>query len=318
MSSSSRGPRDVYVASASHAFVSQSGLVALLKSVREHGLPEHISRQTLKRTRVQALPGDTPLGPLQSTLSLIEEQGGTLELPCISPWPLLFATLERNESFREFFEGVLASSNNSAGNPFCDEILPGDQLKATNSRKMVAFYWSLMDFGNQLGRDVLWFQFSICRASHIKKVAGQYSQLFKKICELFTKPPFDGRLGLSLPLNGPCKFGFFKVGLLLADEAALKQRWSNKGSSGLFICVFCQNNRSAQNSHVRSATGSSRCRQPLDAAHPDTEKEIAQMLKNPGDGSQDHLNPQNSAANQARSGRRNTPQCSWCQVLFAA
>ena len=164
-----------------------------------------------------------------------------MELPCISPWPLLFATLERNESFREFFEGVLASSNNSAGNPFCDEILPGDQLKATNSRKMVAFYWSLMDFGNQLGRDMLWFQISICRTSHIKKVAGQYSQLFKKICELFTKPPFDGRLGLSLPLNGPCKFGFFKVGLLLADEAALKQCWSNKGSSGLFICVFCQN-----------------------------------------------------------------------------
>ena len=221
-------------------------MVALLKSVREHGLPEHISRQTLKRTRVQALPGDTPLGPLQSTLSLIEEQGGTLELPCISPWPLLFATLERNESFREFFEGVLASSNKTAGNPFkvalyCDEILPGDQLKATNSRKMVAFYWSLMNFGNQLGRDMLWFQISICRTSHIKKVAGQYSQLFKKICELFTKPPFDGRLGLSLPLNGPCKFGFFKVGLLLADEAALKQCWSNKGSSGLFICVFCQN-----------------------------------------------------------------------------
>ena len=213
MSASSRGPRDVYVASASHAFVSQSGMVALLKSVREHGLPEHISRQTLKRTRVQALPGHTPLGPLQSTLSRIEEQGGTLELPCISPWPLLFATLERNESFRANFEGVLASSNNSAGNPFkvalyCDEILPGDQLKATNSRKMVAFYWSVMDFGNQLGRDVLWFQISICRTSHIKQVAGQYSQLFKKICELFTKPPFDGRLGLSLPLNGPCKFGF--------------------------------------------------------------------------------------------------------------
>ena len=89
--SSSQGPRDVYVASASHAFVSQSGMVALLKSVREHGLPEHISRQTLRRMRARALPGHTPLGPLQSILSLIEEQGGTLELPCISPWPLLFA-----------------------------------------------------------------------------------------------------------------------------------------------------------------------------------------------------------------------------------
>ena len=107
---------------------------------------------------------------------------------------------------------------------------------------MVAiYYWSLMDFGNQLGRDVLWFEIAICRASHIKKVAGQYSQQFKNFCELFMKPPFDGRLGLNLPLNGPCKFGFFKVGLLLADEAALKQCWSNEGSSQLLLCVFCQN-----------------------------------------------------------------------------
>ena len=70
---------------------------------------------------------------------------------------------------------------------------------------------------------------------------SHYSQIFKQICNLFQTPPYDGRHGLQLPSRGPCKFGFFKVGLLLADEAALKQCWSNKGSSGLFICLFCQN-----------------------------------------------------------------------------
>ena len=122
-----------------------------------------------------------------------------------------------------------------------DEILPGDQLKPTNQRKLVAFYWSLLEFKGQLGRDGLWWQIAICRTSHVKRIAEHYSQIFPQICNLFQTPPYDGRHGLQLPLRGPCKFGFFKVGLLLADEAALKQCWSNRGSSGLFVCLFCQN-----------------------------------------------------------------------------
>lgn len=246
MSSGSRSSRHVYVAAASHAFVSQSGIVAVLKSVREHGLPDAISRPTLKRTRREAMPDMTPLGPLHGSVDLQTTDGGMVKLPVMNPWALLHATLERCESFRDFFEGVMASCKNTAETPFkvalyCDEILPGDQLKPTNQRKLVAFYWSLLEFKGQLGRDGLWWQIAICRTSHVKRIAGHYSQIFKQICNLFQTPPYDGRRGLQLPLRGPCKFGFFKVGLLLADEAALKQCWSNKGSSGLFICLFCQN-----------------------------------------------------------------------------
>ena len=137
MSSGSRSSRHVYVAAASHAFVSQSGIVAVLKSVREHGLPDAISRPTLKRTRREAMPDMTPLGPLHGSVDLQTTDGGMVKLPVMNPWALLHATLERCESFRDFFEGVMASCTNTAETPFkvalyCDEILPGDQLKPTN------------------------------------------------------------------------------------------------------------------------------------------------------------------------------------------
>ena len=44
-----------------HSYVTQSAMVAVLKAVRDHGLPERISRQTLKRTRQQELLKDTAL-----------------------------------------------------------------------------------------------------------------------------------------------------------------------------------------------------------------------------------------------------------------
>ena len=129
MSSGSRSSRHVYVAAASHAFVSQSGIVAVLKSVREHGLPDAISRPTLKRTRREAMPNMTPLGPLHGSVDLQTTDGGVVKLPVMNPWALLRATLERCESFRDFFEGVMASCKNTAETPFkvalyCDENTP--------------------------------------------------------------------------------------------------------------------------------------------------------------------------------------------------
>ena len=237
---------NVYVAAAGHSFVSQSGLVAVLKAVREHGLPDAISRPTLKRRRADAIPQETPVGPLWGSIQLLCEDNNLLELPVCNPYALLYVTLANCTSFREYFEGVLESAGNSAATPFkiicyCDEILPGDQLKATNMRKMVAWYWSILDFKGQLGREELWFQLTCCRTVHVKKVLGQYSQIWKKVCQLFQTQPLDGRLGINFPLGGSCSHVFFKVQVLLGDEAALKQCWSNKGSSGLFICIFCQN-----------------------------------------------------------------------------
>ena len=186
---------NVYVAAAGNSFVSQSGLVAVLKAVRKHGLPDAISRPTLKRRRAEAIPRETPVGPLWGSMQLLCEDNKLLELPVCNPYALLYVTLENCKPFREYFETVIGSVGNSAAAPlriicYCDEILPGDQLKATNMRKLVAWYWSILDFKGQLGREQLWFQLTCCRTVHVKKVLGQYSQIWKKFANSFKHNPW--------------------------------------------------------------------------------------------------------------------------------
>ena len=74
---------NVYVAAAGHSFVSQSGLVAVLKAVRKHGLPDAISRLTLKRRRADAIPQETPVGPLWGSIQLLCEGNSLPEASCL-------------------------------------------------------------------------------------------------------------------------------------------------------------------------------------------------------------------------------------------
>ena len=46
------------------AFVSARGLAAVLKKVRDEGLPEKSSRQAITRAKEQLASTDTPFGPL--------------------------------------------------------------------------------------------------------------------------------------------------------------------------------------------------------------------------------------------------------------
>eukprot|EP00438_Fugacium_kawagutii_P011637 Skav222051 [mRNA] locus=scaffold1020:518662:520062:+ [translate_table: standard] len=243
---SSSSSKDVYVAAAGHSYVSQSGIVALLRSVKEHGLPEAISRPSLKRSREKAMMQQTPLGPLYTTIALACEDNETIHVPVANPLPLLWVTLQDNQAFSEWFWSVIDRQGICSTRPFrviiyADEILPGDQLKATNSRKLVAFYWSVLEFDGQLGREDVWMHTFVLRTMHVKRVLGGYSQILRKICDLFVTPPNDLRLGVGLPGLDGTKFVFGKVAVVLGDEAALKQLWSNKGSSGTFCCMFCQN-----------------------------------------------------------------------------
>lgn len=246
MSSSSGSRNNVYVAAAGHSFVSQSGVVALLKSVKEHGLPDAISRPTLKRAREQAMTQQTPLGPLFFTIDLAVTNNDIIKAPVVNPLPLLWVTLNDNPDFADWFFSMVNHNGISATKPlrvviYAGEILPGDQLKATISRKMLAFYWAFLEYNELLGREDLWMHACVLRTMHVKRVLGGYSQIMKKICNLFTTSPNDLQLGVGLPSFDGSKFVFGKVTVVLGDEAALKQLWSNKGSSGTFCCLFCQN-----------------------------------------------------------------------------
>ena len=80
------------------------------------------------------------------------------------------------------------------------------------------------------------------RSSRVKDVKSTYSQVFKKIASLFFDDPFDLRKGVMLTFPGERRRVVFgRITMVVADEVALKQMWSVKGSSGTMLCFRCRN-----------------------------------------------------------------------------
>ena len=244
--------KKVFTTAHRHSYISHSGLIAALKSVKEHGLPESISRRTLKRARQEEIGENTPFGPLLTTIELDMTDGSTKQFPVVSPMALFWMVLQKCDSFRGWFLELLQSKPSNHSNLwrvalYNDEVLPGNPLKVSNERKIMGFYWSWMEYDRFIHHECMWYHLCAIRSSHIRKVKGGVSQLFKKLVCLFFSAPADLRLGIQMTLPpGPeglssSLFLFGCFGTLVADEVALKQCWSFKGSSGTLPCFRCSN-----------------------------------------------------------------------------
>ena len=237
--------REVYVQASRKSYVTQSACVAVLKSVRKHGLPKHISRPTMKRTRVDALPHESPCGSLFSSMRLTCIDGGFLQVPVVMPWPQLYGILESSPEFADFVHESLGIANRAELGIaiYCDEILPGNALRHSNERKLLAFYWSLTNFRGQMTREEAWFHICVIRSNRVKLVKDGYTQVFKQLMSLFFESPHDIRLGvpLNFPARGLQKMFCGRISMIVGDEAALKQIWSVKGSAGTMMCMLCRN-----------------------------------------------------------------------------
>ena len=108
---------------------------------------------------------------------------------------------------------------------------------------MVAVYYSLKELGGlALSKESSWF-FLTCLRTHIcNTVAGGVSTFMKECLRLFSQEGRDLSRGLLLTFpSGNRSFLFAKISLIVADEAAIKQLWECKGSSGTLPCLFCRN-----------------------------------------------------------------------------
>lgn len=286
----SSASNQVYIRAHRRSFVSQSGLIEVLKSVKEHGMPKAVSRRTLKRTRQAELMDDTPVGKLFTTLSLEMEDGSFKSFPALNPFPLLWLCLHRCSQFAEFFHGILESVGPTHERPmkvalYCDEVLPGNALKVTNHRKLLAWYWSWLEYGRMIHMEGLWLHIFVLRASQVKKIKGGAGQILSKLIELFFNDPFDMRLGIRLEFPGPLadRFLFGRMGVVVADEVALKQVFSFKGSSGTMCCFKCSNlvsHVSRLDIHDPTSTLQPSCVTDLSGCHQHTDDSVHQNAMN--------------------------------------
>lgn len=72
------------------------------------------------------------------------------------------------------------------------------------------------------------------------KLPGKMSANVKEAIRHFLHP-FDGRLGLQLRVDTEVHIRFVKLGMLLANENALKEMLDFKGASGIHPCPLCEN-----------------------------------------------------------------------------
>ena len=224
----------------SHA--SKSALVAILKSVQEHGLPTNLSRQSVKRARNRELNATTPLGNLFIDINLDLKNGSTRSVPILNPAALLWAECKKCVAFGTFLQKAISECHNYMSIAlYTDEVLPGNPLKGLNQRKLWAFYWSFLDFQQNLGCEELWLHVACIRSSILKQVSGGVTQVFEKIVKTFYRASYDFRYGLPLEIDGATVLLRAQITCIVGDEAALKSCWSFKGASGIVPCVQCTN-----------------------------------------------------------------------------
>ena len=60
-----QGANRIFIEAHRRSYVSQHGVIAVLESVKKHGLPKHLSRQTLKRSRQDEIDCNSPMGEFQ-------------------------------------------------------------------------------------------------------------------------------------------------------------------------------------------------------------------------------------------------------------
>lgn len=229
------------------AFISQSALADVLTAVKESGeLPETTSKSTVKRRRAEAAEISTPYGNLIQEFQLNAVDGSMIKLSFVHPASFLHHTSTECPGMQELLDGAHARSPNTVSKPwvlilYLDEISPGNQLKVTNKRKLWAIYYSVKEFGGfQLSQESSWAMLTAIRSETIGKIKGGMSAVFLECVKMFAKSNGNLETGVRLQIHGSMQLCFFKVGYLVADEAAIKVAMDNKGASGKMLCLFCQ------------------------------------------------------------------------------
>jgi len=114
-------------------------------------------------------------------------------------------------------------------------------LKASNERKLLAFYWTVTEFGERCSDEDYWLLIISVRTSEVKLMKSGVAQLFKKVVEAFFVHPYSMNTGVQLRVGDESVMWFAQMAIIIADEVALKQSLSFKGAAGSVPRPLCRN-----------------------------------------------------------------------------
>jgi hypothetical protein len=216
-----------------------------MAQIREEGLPEYISRATHGRHRHKAAGG------FIQNVDFDTVDGGVVTVPMQRPAAILAHAASACAPFAELLRTALAASEGDCLRlvMYMDEVETADPLKK-GERTILAVYWSLFEFGpDALCNEECWFTLATVRTEPvIDSFLDGYAQLMCKVLDVFFAGPESLTAGVTVDVLSGAAGGAHTTHLLLvrlavfiADEKAIKQLTSVKGSAGRKLCLFCCN-----------------------------------------------------------------------------
>ena len=130
-------------------FISQSALAEVLKANQAQPLPDAASRRTIGRARDFSAAQPTPYGQMHKQIALPRVTGEPLLLEVQNPFATLWMACKHSAAFSGVVRRAAPPSKDTPWRVvlYLDEVLPGNQLAYKSTRKLMACYWSVLDFG---------------------------------------------------------------------------------------------------------------------------------------------------------------------------
>ena len=245
-----RSADDPLVAMHRGPHLTQSALAAVLKYVRDNGVPPAVSESSQRRARRKYAMVDTDYGPVVQQLHL---EGGAEDVYVLHPFALLQRTTKECAPFRELLLETLKAKPCSAVAPwgliiYFDGISPTNALSLhIDERKIESFYWTFREFVDHLSNDILWFVVSCAREVTVQELeAGMSELVYTVLRQLFFNDANHNfassgvRLEYTDDDGVSHDFRLFAVhSQTIADALALKEVLHSMGHNGLRPCPKC-------------------------------------------------------------------------------
>ena len=231
-------------------YVSQRGIEHILTELKKNNLltaelPS--SRSSVKRAReADLLAKAGRYGKLIQELSvpLPDKPGRCMKVPFISPPALLECCVQQQE-FGSFLTQKIMETGCSLQAPwklilYSDEITPGNALKIKNMRRLQAIYYTFQNLGpRSMACEALWFPLIVLRSSLCTALGGLTVLWKYALKAFFGDHDLTAGWFLQTPDVGLMLYG--RLGIFVADEAALKHTVESKGAAGVVFCMRCSN-----------------------------------------------------------------------------
>ena len=226
-------------------YVSVSGLAAVLDEIKQHGMPDTVSRSGIKRARDKEFNAttQTPYGQVICSLYIgVDKSGEALEFWIADPRATLYHFIRASSKLEAFISECLLIRPCSISDPWTiimynDEVVAGNPLLRHNHRKAHAHYYSFLEFGpHALSSEFLWFTLCIAKSDTVTSMTGGGGAgvLLKEMFLQFKSFETEGFVCGQIII-------WAKVKQLISDEAALKVGLDVKGASGHMSCLKCRN-----------------------------------------------------------------------------